>query len=69
MNDKLSWKDMAGNSAMQAAVRATYLFELLSASKAMLEVIPDHWHDEATTNLRDTVAEIEKAYPKSGNPA
>ena len=62
------WKDMAAASAMKAAVRANLMFRLLDAAKALLETIPDHWHDGATTEMRDAVAEAEKLYPRSPTP-
>ena len=54
------WKGMASRSSVAAAVAIEDRRLLLEDGRKLLDMLPEHWHDEATTNFRDLVSSIEK---------
>lgn len=65
---EIGWKEMAGQSSRQAAARATIVRDLIETGRALLDKLPDHWHDDATVNFRDAIAQAERFESELSNP-
>lgn len=59
-DDEKVWKSAASAASVTAAVLEKQLRDMVETGDALLSILPEHWHDDATVNFRDVVRDSRK---------
>lgn len=59
-DDAKVWKSAASAASVTAAVLEKQLRDMVETGDALLSMLPEHWHDDATVNFRDAVMDSRK---------